>query len=318
MSVKKLAGFGRVCMLASGLFATATFGVAHAAEIGISWPGKSASILVWEKAFKERLTAIAPDIKVETIKEVPTNEEFGAILKRFDAEKDAIVLFRSNAAEYVKANPTAKPTFFGSVNNVAELDIIKNPAKPEGNYTAASYFIAPEIQLQSFIALTPKVKSLAFVQEAGQASSAAEAGPSLEACRKLALTCQLIAIESADKIASAIQAKLGEVDALVIGRQAMIIDNAKAVIAAAGSKPVFTYHEKAVKDGALIGMTASNEKLGALLADAVAGVVLKGRKIADTPVILDTAPILYINMNSVQSLGVQVPVEMLGSANLIQ
>ena len=97
----------------------------------------------------------------------------------------------------------------------------------------------------------------------------------------------------------------------------MIIDNAKAVLAAAGSKPVFTYHEKAVKDGALIGMTASNEKLGGLLADAVAG-VLKGRKIADTPVILDTAPILYINMNSVQALGVQVPVEMLGSANLIQ
>ena len=63
---------------------------------------------------------------------------------------------------------------------------------------------------------------------------------------------------------------------------------------------------------------ASNEKLGALLADAVAGVVLKGRKIADTPVIVDTAPTLYINMNSVQKLGVQVPVELLGSANLIQ
>ena len=48
------------------------------------------------------------------------------------------------------------------------------------------------------------------------------------------------------------------------------------------------------------------------------GWVLKGRKISDTPVIVDTAPTLYINMNSVQKLGVQVPVEMLGSANLIQ
>jgi tetratricopeptide (TPR) repeat protein len=51
--VKKLAGFGRICIIASGFLASATFGVAHAAEIGISWPGKSASILIWEKAFKE-------------------------------------------------------------------------------------------------------------------------------------------------------------------------------------------------------------------------------------------------------------------------
>jgi putative tryptophan/tyrosine transport system substrate-binding protein len=318
MHVRKLVWLGRVCLLASGFFAFAAGGASHAAEIGISWPGKSASILVWEKAFKDRLAVIAPEIKVESVKEVPTTEEFGAILKRFDEEKDAIVLFRSNSAEYVKSNPTRKPTFFGSVNNVAELDIIKNPEKPEANYTAASYFLAPEMQLQSFITLTPKLKRLAFVQEAGQASSAAEAGPSLEACRKLGLACQLIAISAPDQIASAIQAKLPEIDGLVIGRQALIIDNAKAVIAAAGEKPVFTYHEKAVKDGALVGMTASNEKLGAQLADAVAGVLLKGRKIQDTPVMVDTAPVLYINMNSAQKLGIQVPVELLGSANLIQ
>jgi ABC-type uncharacterized transport system substrate-binding protein len=50
----------------------------------------------------------------------------------------------------------------------------------------------------------------------------------------------------------------------------------------------------------------------------VVGVVLKNRKIKDTPVITDTAPTLYINMKSVERLGVQVPVEFLGSANLIQ
>ena len=270
------------------------------------------------------MAVIAPEIKVESVKEVPMTEEFGAILKRFDEEKDAIVLFRSNSAEYVKSNPTRKPTFFGSVNDVAELDIIKNPEKPEANYTAASYFLAPEMELQSFITLTPKLKRLAFVQEArqassaaeaGQASSAAEAGPSLEACRKLGLACQLIAISAPDQIASAIQVKLPEIDGLVIGRQALIIDNAKAVIAAAGEKPVFTYHEKAVKDGALVGMTAGNEKLGAALADAVAGVLLKGRKIQDTPVMVDTRPVLYINMNSAQKLGIQVPVELLGSAD---
>ena len=61
------------------------------------------------------------------------------------------------------------------------------------------------MQLQSFIALTPKVKRLAFVQEAGQASSAAEAGPSLDACRNLGLTCQLIAISAPDQISSAIR-----------------------------------------------------------------------------------------------------------------
>jgi len=111
MSVHKLVRLGRVCLLASGFLAFAAIGASHAAEIGISWPGKSASILIWEKAFKDRLAVIAPDIKVESIKEVPTTEEFGVILKRFDAEKDAIVLFRSNSAEYVKSNPTTKPPF---------------------------------------------------------------------------------------------------------------------------------------------------------------------------------------------------------------
>jgi hypothetical protein len=46
------------------------------------------------------LAEIAPQIKVESIKEVPTLDEFGKILTRYDTEKDAIVLFRSNSAEY--------------------------------------------------------------------------------------------------------------------------------------------------------------------------------------------------------------------------
>ena len=55
MRVRKLVWLGRVCLLASGFFAFAAGGASHAAEIGISWPGKSASILVLQLSFPLRL-----------------------------------------------------------------------------------------------------------------------------------------------------------------------------------------------------------------------------------------------------------------------
>ncbi len=63
-----------------------------------------------------------------------------------------------------------------------------------------------------------------------------------------------------------------KVSVIIIGNQALNIDNAENIVKAAGNKPVLSHSSKPVKAGALGGFVADDKKLGYMLAESVVAV----------------------------------------------
>jgi putative ABC transport system substrate-binding protein len=291
---------------------------AQAKSIGLAWYGQAGSMLVWEKGFLARMKEIAPDVQIEVVKEIATLEEMGSVIQRFDKEKDGLVLFRSYSAEYLLANPVKKPVFVGGMSNPAHIGLIKSLDAPEGNVTGATHDVSVKAQLQSFLAVVPTVKKLMFIQEAGHPISESEGAASLAACKQINLTCSVEQVKTPEDLVAVIKAKRDGVDGIVVGRQGFIVDSTAQIVEAAGPKPVFTNHDRAVKAGALVGIAPDLDKLGRLLADNVVQVLIKGKPIKEVPVATDLNPTLFVNIKTAGKLGLDIPLDILSTAQVIQ
>ena len=108
----------------------------------------------------------------------------------------------------------------------------------------------------------------------------------------------------------------GKVDIFIIGNAALAIDNTVSILAAANRTrtPIFSFAEKPVKAGAVVGMVADDTKLGSMLADSVVDVVINGKPVSKVPVKTDPAPKILINKAMMQDLGLKFPEEILQRA----
>jgi putative tryptophan/tyrosine transport system substrate-binding protein len=89
-------------------------------------------------------------------------------------------------------------------------------------------------------------------------------------------------------------------------------------IANAAKTPIFSYADKPVKSGAVAGIAANDTKLGAMLAESVVDVVVRGKPISQVPVKMDPNPKLTINEGMMRSLGLQFPESVLKTATILR
>jgi putative ABC transport system substrate-binding protein len=109
-----------------------------------------------------------------------------------------------------------------------------------------------------------------------------------------------------------------KVSVIIIGTQAMVFDNTGKIIDAAGKTPVFAYSEKPIKNGALGGYVADDEKLGRMIAEQVIEVLVKKKPMKDVPFRFDTEPVFYLNGKTYTRLGLEIPAGVLGAAKIVQ
>jgi putative tryptophan/tyrosine transport system substrate-binding protein len=125
-------------------------------------------------------------------------------------------------------------------------------------------------------------------------------------------------VKTPEDLVAVIKAKRDGVDGIVVGRQGFIVDSTAQIVEAAGPKPVFTNHDRAVKAGALVGIAPDLDKLGRLLADNVVQVLIKGKPIKEVPVATDLNPTLFVNIKTAGKLGLDIPLDILSTAQVIQ
>jgi putative ABC transport system substrate-binding protein len=125
-------------------------------------------------------------------------------------------------------------------------------------------------------------------------------------------------VKTPEDLVAVIKAKRAGVDGIVVGRQGFIVDSTAQIVEAAGPKPVFTNHDRAVKAGALVGIAPDIDKLGRLLADNVVQVLVKGKPIKEVPVATDLNPTLFVNIKTAGKLGLDIPLDILSTAQVIQ
>jgi putative ABC transport system substrate-binding protein len=290
-----------------------------AAEVGVLWFGKSGMAENVLRGFVARMRETAPDVKLEIKTNLPDLTAAEPIFEGWQTSKQGVVFLRSDGAKYLIAHPPKIPTFLGACNNPAELGVIKDLAKPEGNITGVTYSISIEKQISTFLSIVPTAKSLGLLLEKGHASASIESTGAKTAAEKLGLSLTISECSSKEELAQSVSDLTGKVDILILGNQALLIDNGALVASLAKKIPVMSFTEKPVlTKSALCGLVADDVKLGGLLADQVIAVVVKGTPIKDVPVKFDDAPRFLWNKAKATELGIALPESLAAGAKIIE
>ncbi|MBI9081924.1 MAG: hypothetical protein JEY79_19560 [Pseudodesulfovibrio sp.] len=229
-----------------------------------------------------------------------------------------MIILRSNGAEWLGQNPPTIPTFIGGCNNPVLLGTMKNLDAPEGNITGVTYFLPTKTQFEIFRAIIPDMKSVLLLLAEGNPSSAVDREGTQATCSQLGLEYNEKLCATTDEAIGAVKEYAGKVSAIIIGNQALHIDNAANIVQAAGTTPVLSYSDKPVQAGALGGFVADDNKLGMILAEIVNQVIVQGKAVKDVPVQVDPEPKFYVNAKTAEKLGVEIPFNILELATIIE
>lgn len=287
-------------------------------NIGVTWSGKSGMATRINDAMTKRLAEKAPQIKIELIENIPTIEDLGKVATKWQDEKKAMVILRSNGAEYLATHAPKIPTFIGACNDPTSLGAVKNLEHPEGNITGVTYAISYEVQLKTLLDLLPNTKAVLLLTEKDHPSGLIDSRETEKVCKKIGLNYTHAECTTVEDITTSINANKDKVDVIMIGFQSLLFDNSKVVLAAAGDKPVYSYSTNPVKAGALAALSSNDTKRGIALADAIIEVLINGKAIKDVPVFTDAEPILNVNVTTAEKLGLELPLEVLQAATILK
>ena len=286
--------------------------------IGLMWVGKSGMADAVARGFLTRLEQIAPEVKVDVKMNLADMQEGERVFYAFEKQQDGIVFLRSTGARFLGKYSPSVPSFFGACNNPVALGALKNMEAPEGNVTGVTYYLPYARTLDAFQSLFPRAKSVLLLLEKGHPSTAVEQQETRTACEKRGLQYQEAVCATKQELVLAVRKMRDKADLMIIGNQALIIDNARMIVTVAKETPVASYAKHAVELAALAGLVPDDFKLGKMLADSVFDVVVKGKKIKAVPVKTDPSPDLLINAKTMAKLKIEFPQEIMKTATIIK
>ncbi len=295
-------------------------GLSHAEgyKIGVAWQGKSGMAKRVFQGIRDVMETNAPEISIELQKAIPSKQIFHEVVTRFQKEKTAMVLLRSSSVAYLKDNSVSIPTFIGGCNDPVELGLIANKDAPAGLITGVTYAVSYEKQFELFKRLLPHLRSILLLTEKGHPGAMLDRKGTKAACEKYGFTYNEAICSSIEEAIKAVNFYSKSADAVIIGTQALLFDNALDIIVAAKQTPVLAYTKRPVYDGALGALSADDVKLGRMLAKSIIDVVINRKPVRTVPIKYDQHPKLFINIDVIRKEGRQVPFDILYDAEIVE
>jgi PAS domain S-box-containing protein len=304
----------RQTLISLFLLPLAALGEAPVAEVGVAWHGESRRARRMLVELQQYVNNNAPHIHLEQRTGLADETELDAVITEFEATKQAMIIFRSAGASLLAQRGVAIPTFIAGANNPVELGVADSLDNPIPNLSGVTYHVPAQIQLESFKLIYPAMSRYLMLLQDGHPSADIDEQETLAAAPTLSLSGTIARSRTLAEAQAAIAAADADVS-IILGNQALQVNNAKTLVAAAGDRPVFSYFEHAVEDGALAGLVPDDLKLARLLGDMLIAHLVHGQPIADMPIRMDTTPQLRVNPAAVQRFQSDIPPVIL---NLIQ
>lgn len=293
--------------------------IAQARELslGVTWQGQSGMAKRVLDGMEAALSEQAPEIAVEVRGELPDREALAAAVAEFEQTKDGMVVLRSNGAQFLQDRDLPIPTFIGGCNNPMALGVAESLEEPQENLSGVTYYIPAKVKLTTFKRVYPPLERILLLVEEGHPGSPIDAGETEAAAPEMGLAAEVTSCSTLDDALEAIGGA-PEDGSIVIGSQALLMDSAGELVAAAGERPVFAYSEAPVEAGALAGVVADDSRLGNILGTMVAEVLAEGADIGDIPIQTDPEPTLYLNGPAAERLQLDIPFEILELATIVE
>jgi len=291
--------------------------IAQNLELGVAWEGKSGMAERILTGMERALNESAPQIKLDIRKELSDVSALEKVVSEFEQSKNGMVVLRSSGTKLLGGRDLTVPSFVGATNNPVQLGAATTLMQPIPNLSGVTYYIPAKTKLETFLQVYPEMKNYLLLVEEGHPGSPIDADETAEAAPQLGLNGQIVFCKNLDDAVTAVNRSNQDVS-IIIGSQAMLLDNAAQLVEAAGNRPVFSYSERPVEVGALCGVVADDDKLGYMLGLMVIEVLVKGTPVETLGIQTDPQPKLYLNSKTIVRLGLQVPYSILSVATIIE
>lgn len=234
------------------------------------------------------------------------------IVRHFLFSKKQLIYAVATPAAQAVANATHEiPVVATAVTDFAASGLVKDESKPQTNVTGTSDRTDLKAQLDLMRKLTPQVKTLGVIYNAGEVNSELQVQALEPAAQALGMTVKKFTVASVNDIPQTAQQMTGEVDAVYVPTDNVVASALPALIAVTNEQniPVYGAEIAHVKNGALASVSVDYYKLG-LRAGMMGAQILKGEEKPETmPIETQTELVPVLNRAQAELLGVTVPTD---------
>ncbi len=235
---------------------------------------------------------------------------------------DAIVAISTPSAQAVvsatlKNSPNTAIVFSG-VTDPVSAKLVSNLQQPGGSITGVSSLTPVAEHLKLITQITPKVKRVGVIYNAGESNSAYLVKLLKEVAPKQGLSIVAATIANSSEVASAAKSLVGRVDAIYIPTDNTVVSALDSVIKVGvqNQLPIYAGDNNSVAAGAIATLGFDYRDMGRQTARMVAR-VLKGEKPATIAVEPPGKVDLVINAKSAATMGVKIPADVLKKASKV-
>jgi putative ABC transport system substrate-binding protein len=246
-------------------------------------------------------------------------ERLPALAAELTALRPAVLFANGPAALPAKAASSTIPVVFTTGFDPIALGLVSSLARPGGNITGVSIMnveLAPK-RLELMREMIPSAKTVGILINPDNPNNEALRKELQTAASALRLQLQIQAARNVDDIAAAFERLSRQgVGALVVGTDPFLTTQSRQLAELSLQKaiPTIFQYREFVTSGGLVsygpGLADVYRQAGIYV-----GRILKGEKPADLPVPQVTKVELMVNLKSAKTMGVNVPLPLLGRAD---
>jgi putative tryptophan/tyrosine transport system substrate-binding protein len=240
-----------------------------------------------------------------------------SIAQKFQADRVDMVFSMTTPATLATLNViNDTPVVFGLATDAKAAGIVKDTAKPDRNATGVESYWPPDKHLEAMRKVLPNAKRLGVAYNSGEANSRVQMDGYKAVAPQYGFEFAEANVTSTNDVQQAVQSLVGRSDALLIIGDNTVQGAIGAVLKVGfeNKLPVLSVDPENAKEGVLAGWGILQKDTGAQ-AGELAARILKGARVADTPVEKPRKYWFTINTAAAQQLGLIIPADTLKQAD---
>lgn len=245
------------------------------------------------------------------------------IAKKFAGEAPDVIVAISTPSAQTVANAVLKTApktaiVFSAVVDPVSAKLVKNLQQPNGSITGVSTLTPVAEHLKLITRITPKVKRIGVIYNAGEANSTYVVKLLKEAASKQGLSIVEVAIANSSEVVSAAKSLIGRTDAIYMPQDNTVLTALQSVIKVGVQNqiPIYAGDNDSVEKGAIATLGFNYQDVGRQTGRIVVR-ILKGEKPGTIAVEVPGKSDLVINVKSAATMGVKIPPDVLKTANKV-
>jgi putative ABC transport system substrate-binding protein len=241
------------------------------------------------------------------------------IAQRFNQNKVDLVLAIATPSAQTAANVLKNtPVLITAVTDPVEAGIVKSMEKPGANITGTTDMNPVAKQLELIRNFLPEVKDIGILYNPGEVNSTVQVKLAKEKAKEMEVNLEEATVSNSSEVSLAVSSLVDNVDAIYVPTDNIIVSAMPTVLQIAHNRkvPVFASENNSVEQGAVATLGIDYYQLGRQTG-SMAARILNGSDPAKMPVESSKELKLYINQKSTEEIGLEIPAELLESADTI-